>query len=168
MLFRVPVSTAPVGRSWHTLTAVSDSSLFLFGGLSEDCKPMSEKMYPLIYLYFPLEIFLLNLTYLHPSGDGWLFDVDTKKWREVEHPLKNKPRHQSIHIFRLFIQFLGFSTMWGNNKLFALSPVLLSFFICSRLWHTACVGKDSDVIVFGGSRDYILDVLTVSITEGNP
>uniref|UniRef100_A0A8P4K5R9 Kelch domain-containing protein 1 n=1 Tax=Dicentrarchus labrax TaxID=13489 RepID=A0A8P4K5R9_DICLA len=89
----IPVSTTPVGRSWHTLTAVSDSSLFLFGGLNVDCKPMS---------------------------DGWLLDVDTKKWREVEHPFKNKP----------------------------------------RLWHTACPGKDSDVIVFGGSCDYILLVDT--------
>ncbi|KAM3871214.1 kelch domain-containing protein 1 [Diretmus argenteus] len=89
----VPDSTIPVGRSWHTLTAVSDNALFLFGGLSVDCKPMS---------------------------DGWLFDVDTKKWREVEHPFENKP----------------------------------------RLWHTACPGKDSDVIVFGGSCDYILLVDT--------
>lgn len=40
----IPVSTTPVGRSWHTLTAVSDTSLFLFGGLSVDCKPMSKKM----------------------------------------------------------------------------------------------------------------------------
>uniref|UniRef100_A0A671V448 Kelch domain-containing protein 1-like n=1 Tax=Sparus aurata TaxID=8175 RepID=A0A671V448_SPAAU len=30
----IPVSSSPVGRSWHTLTAVSDASLFLFGGLS--------------------------------------------------------------------------------------------------------------------------------------
>uniref|UniRef100_A0A667ZE71 Kelch domain containing 1 n=1 Tax=Myripristis murdjan TaxID=586833 RepID=A0A667ZE71_9TELE len=30
----VPASAIPVGRSWHTLTAVSDSALFLFGGLS--------------------------------------------------------------------------------------------------------------------------------------
>uniref|UniRef100_A0A8C9Z6L1 Kelch domain containing 1 n=1 Tax=Sander lucioperca TaxID=283035 RepID=A0A8C9Z6L1_SANLU len=89
----IPVSTTPVGRSWHTLTAVSDGALFLFGGLSVDCKPMS---------------------------DGWLLDVETKKWREVEHPFKNKP----------------------------------------RLWHTACPGKDSDVIVFGGSCDYILLVDT--------
>ncbi|XP_041810099.1 kelch domain-containing protein 1-like [Chelmon rostratus] len=89
----IPVSTTPESRSWHTLTAVSDSSLFLFGGLSVDRKPMS---------------------------DGWLFDAETKKWREVEHPFKDKP----------------------------------------RLWHTACVGKDSDVIVFGGSCDYILDNLT--------
>ncbi|XP_065822172.1 kelch domain-containing protein 1-like isoform X2 [Labrus bergylta] len=89
----VPASSAPVGRSWHTLTAVSDNGLFLFGGLSVDCKPMS---------------------------DGWLFDVETKTWREVEHPFKTKP----------------------------------------RLWHSACPGKDSDVIVFGGSCDYILLVDT--------
>ncbi|XP_077415940.1 kelch domain-containing protein 1-like [Vanacampus margaritifer] len=89
----VPASSVPVGRSWHSLTAASDSTLFLFGGLSVDCKPMS---------------------------DGWLFDVETKTWREVEHPFKNKP----------------------------------------RLWHTACPGKDSDVIVFGGSCDYILLVDT--------
>ncbi|KAG7509915.1 kelch domain-containing protein 1 [Solea senegalensis] len=89
----VPVSSSPVGRSWHSLTAVSDRTLFLFGGLSSDCKPMS---------------------------DGWLFDVEAKKWTEIEHPHENKP----------------------------------------RLWHTACLGKDSDVVVFGGSCDYILLVDT--------
>ncbi|KAM8914528.1 kelch domain-containing protein 1 isoform 2-T9 [Spinachia spinachia] len=89
----IPVSSSPVGRSWHTLTAVSDGGLFLFGGLSVECKPMS---------------------------DGWLLDVETKNWREVEHPFKNKP----------------------------------------RLWHTASPGKDSDVIVFGGSCDSILLVDT--------
>lgn len=36
-------------------------------------------------------------------------------------------------------------------------------FLCQRLWHTACQGKDADVIVFGGSCDYILLVDTVSI-----
>lgn len=89
----IPLSPTPVGRSWHTLTAVSDNTLFLFGGLSVDCKPMS---------------------------DGWLLDVETKKWKELEHPFKNKP----------------------------------------RLWHTANPGKDADVIVFGGSCDYILLVDT--------
>ncbi|XP_054651479.1 kelch domain-containing protein 1-like isoform X1 [Dunckerocampus dactyliophorus] len=89
----VPVSSVPAGRSWHSLTASSESTLFLFGGLSADCKPMS---------------------------DGWLFDMETKTWREVEHPFKNKP----------------------------------------RLWHSACPGKDSDIIVFGGSCDYILLVDT--------
>uniref|UniRef100_A0A671V3U7 Kelch domain containing 1 n=1 Tax=Sparus aurata TaxID=8175 RepID=A0A671V3U7_SPAAU len=94
----IPVSSSPVGRSWHTLTAVSDSSLFLFGGLSKDCKPMS---------------------------DGWLFDVETKEWKEVEHPFKHK----------------------------------------LRLWHTACIGTDSDVIVFGGSCEYFLEVHKVGIRD---
>ncbi|KAF0044172.1 hypothetical protein F2P81_003330 [Scophthalmus maximus] len=34
----------------------------------------------------------------------------------------------------------------------------------NELWHTACLGKNSDVIVFGGSCDDILLVDTVSIT----
>jgi len=46
------LGSAPVGRSWHTLTAVSDSSLFLFGGLSVDCRPMSMTH---AKLHFPLE-----------------------------------------------------------------------------------------------------------------
>lgn len=37
------------------------------------------------------------------------------------------------------------------------------FSLYQRLWHTACQGKDADVIVFGGSCDYILLVDTVSI-----
>ncbi|XP_055789079.1 kelch domain-containing protein 1-like [Salvelinus fontinalis] len=85
----VPTSTVPGGRSWHSLTAVSDNTLFLFGGLNVDCKPMS---------------------------DGWVLDVDTKTWRELDHPNNNKP----------------------------------------RLWHTASQAKDSDVVVFGGSCDYVL------------
>ncbi|KAF7201623.1 kelch domain-containing protein 1 [Nothobranchius furzeri] len=94
----VPLSNLPVGRSWHTLTTVSDTAMFLFGGLSVDCKPMS---------------------------DGWLFDAEKKKWREFEHPFKHK----------------------------------------QRLWHTACSGKDFDVIVFGGSCDYILLVDTGHCNE---
>ncbi|XP_050989768.1 kelch domain-containing protein 1 isoform X1 [Labeo rohita] len=82
-------TAAPLGRSWHTLTAVSDTSLFLFGGLSVDCRPMS---------------------------DGWIFNLETQGWTRMEHQNKDKP----------------------------------------RLWHTACQGRDSDVIVFGGSHDYIL------------
>ncbi|KAL0969620.1 hypothetical protein UPYG_G00229930 [Umbra pygmaea] len=85
----VPAWPVPVGRSWHTLTAISDTALFLFGGMSVDGKPIS---------------------------DAWILDVETQKWREIEHPYINKP----------------------------------------RLWHTACQAKDSDVIVFGGSSDFIL------------
>ncbi|CAM4641617.1 unnamed protein product [Leuciscus chuanchicus] len=85
----VSCSASPSGRSWHTLTPVSDSSLFLFGGLSEDCRPMS---------------------------DGWMLNLETRGWRRKEHQHEDKP----------------------------------------RLWHSACPGRDSDVIVFGGSHDYIL------------
>ncbi|XP_007258952.3 kelch domain-containing protein 1 isoform X1 [Astyanax mexicanus] len=85
----VPTTTVPQGRSWHTLTAVSETSLFLYGGLSMDCRPMS---------------------------DGWMFDLKTKGWTEMKHLDMDKP----------------------------------------RLWHTACLGRDSDVIVFGGSHEYII------------
>uniref|UniRef100_A0AAR2LKU3 Kelch domain containing 1 n=1 Tax=Pygocentrus nattereri TaxID=42514 RepID=A0AAR2LKU3_PYGNA len=37
----VPTTAVPLGRSWHTLTAVLDTSLFLFGGLSVDSRPLS-------------------------------------------------------------------------------------------------------------------------------
>ncbi|XP_062863126.1 kelch domain-containing protein 1 isoform X2 [Trichomycterus rosablanca] len=94
----VPSSTLPLGRSWHTINAVSDSSLFLFGGLSVDCRPMS---------------------------DGWIFDLKTNTWTEIKHSNMDKP----------------------------------------RLWHTACVGRDSDVIVFGGSHDYILLLDSFQMSE---
>ncbi|XP_010866239.3 kelch domain-containing protein 1-like isoform X2 [Esox lucius] len=61
----VPVSTVPAGRSWHSLTTVSESTLFLFGGINVDCKPMS---------------------------DGWIFDVEMKKWSKFKHRNKNQPR----------------------------------------------------------------------------
>lgn len=54
---RTPASPIPVGRSWHTLTAVSDTSLFLFGGLSVDCKPMSKKTLPPFHLLLFLDPF---------------------------------------------------------------------------------------------------------------
>uniref|UniRef100_A0A672PUJ5 Kelch domain containing 1 n=1 Tax=Sinocyclocheilus grahami TaxID=75366 RepID=A0A672PUJ5_SINGR len=70
---RVGLGLAPVGRSWHTLTAVSDTSLSV--------QPFS-----------------------FSSGDGWI----------------------SL-------------SLWFSS-----------------LWHTACQGRDSDVVVFGGSHDFIL------------
>ncbi|KAI1896426.1 hypothetical protein AGOR_G00094650 [Albula goreensis] len=92
----VPTSIVPMERSWHTLTALWDSTLFLFGGLSAVGEPLS---------------------------DAWIFDIRTKEWTELQHPHRDKP----------------------------------------RLWHSACQGPDSDVIVFGGSRDYtlIMDSITV-------
>nr|XP_006632452.2 PREDICTED: kelch domain-containing protein 1 isoform X2 [Lepisosteus oculatus] len=83
----------PAGRSWHTLTPVADSVLFLFGGLSANCEPLS---------------------------DSWTFNTHSREWREMKHLQKNTP----------------------------------------RLWHTACQGKGSEVIVFGGSQDDLLSVDT--------
>ncbi|XP_060125522.1 kelch domain-containing protein 1 isoform X1 [Zootoca vivipara] len=76
----------PGGRSWHTLTSVTDSKLFLFGGLSSDNVPLS---------------------------DGWIYDVARNKWQQLTYLPKSIP----------------------------------------RLWHTACLGKEGEVMVFGGSKD---------------
>lgn len=58
------------GRSWHSLTAVSDTLLMLYGGLSSESRP------------------------LH---DCWLFNADTFTWTEVHLPI-NRPRlwHSAI------------------------------------------------------------------------
>ncbi|XP_014014159.1 kelch domain-containing protein 1 isoform X2 [Salmo salar] len=91
-----PSSLVPVGRSMHTLTPVSDHTLFLFGGLSITGDSLS---------------------------DGWEFDTQTNTWREMDHLHHDKP----------------------------------------RLWHSACRGKDGDVVVFGGSRDYVLLMDSVTV-----
>lgn len=48
----------PNGRSWHSLSAVDDKHLFLFGGLTTDGKVL---------------------------GDGWLFSTNTNKWKNVQY-----------------------------------------------------------------------------------
>ncbi|XP_076834894.1 kelch domain-containing protein 1 isoform X2 [Brachyhypopomus gauderio] len=68
----VPTTTVPLGRSWHTLTTVSDNSLFLFGGLSLDCRPMS---------------------------DGWIFNLKMKSWTEIKHSNMDKPRATATMFF---------------------------------------------------------------------
>lgn len=45
----------------------------------------------------------------------------------------------------------------------SITSIFLDYYFYFRLWHTACLGRDSDVVVFGGSRDYILLVDTVGI-----
>ncbi|XP_056627484.1 kelch domain-containing protein 1 [Triplophysa dalaica] len=55
----------PRGRTLHTLTAISDHKLFLFGGLSTNGEVLS---------------------------DGWEFDTVTKEWRERDHVHNDKPR----------------------------------------------------------------------------
>ncbi|XP_026887727.2 kelch domain-containing protein 1-like isoform X1 [Electrophorus electricus] len=85
-----PVSVPlPMGRSLHTLTPSSPSTLFLFGGLSTSGQVLS---------------------------DGWEFDTVKGDWRQRQHLHTDKP----------------------------------------RLWHSAAQGKDGEVVVFGGSRDYVL------------
>ncbi|XP_073784014.1 kelch domain-containing protein 1-like isoform X4 [Danio rerio] len=56
---------SPTGRSWHTLTAVSHTALFLFGGLSVDCRPMS---------------------------DVWIFNLETNHWMKMKHKHTHRPR----------------------------------------------------------------------------
>ncbi|KAF4106738.1 kelch domain-containing protein 1-like isoform X2 [Onychostoma macrolepis] len=58
-------ASVPRGRTLHTLTAISDDTLFLFGGLS---------------------------TFGEVLSDGWEFDTKTREWREKDHAHKDKPR----------------------------------------------------------------------------
>ncbi len=91
-LCSVGLGSAPVGRSWHTLTAVSDSSLFLFGGLSVDCRPMSMTQANTT-LYTRVRFKQLNYNpSSFSSGDGWIFNLETKGWTKMEHQNKDKPR----------------------------------------------------------------------------
>ncbi|XP_076856281.1 kelch domain-containing protein 1-like isoform X2 [Brachyhypopomus gauderio] len=95
----IPMSALlPVGRSLHTLTPTSSSTLFLFGGLSSSGQVLS---------------------------DGWDFDTATGEWRERQHLHTDKP----------------------------------------RLWHSAAQGKDSEVVVFGGSCDYVLIMDSVMVVR---
>lgn len=57
-------NNAVQGRSWHTLTQLSDHLLVLYGGLSNSSQPLN---------------------------DCWLFDIRTYTWREISLPFK-KPR----------------------------------------------------------------------------
>lgn len=110
----------------------------------------------------PQSFSLIKLISLH-LGDGWLIDVETRKWREVDHPFKNKPRCNSLFEFCMNMFKNSFRNNWKTKSLWKFTNYFSVFF--PRLWHTACPGKDSDVIVFGGSCDYILLVDTVSTNE---
>ncbi|XP_037066476.1 kelch domain-containing protein 1 isoform X2 [Peromyscus leucopus] len=80
---------SPKHRSWHTLTAIAEDKLFLFGGLSADNIPLS---------------------------DGWIHNIVTNCWKQLRHLPYTRP----------------------------------------RLWHTACLGKENEIMVFGGSKDNLL------------
>uniref|UniRef100_A0A8C4R7K4 Kelch domain containing 2 n=1 Tax=Eptatretus burgeri TaxID=7764 RepID=A0A8C4R7K4_EPTBU len=79
----------PIGRSWHSLTAVSSSHLFLYGGFTTDREPL---------------------------GDGWIFSIRERQWIRITHVPENMP----------------------------------------RLWHSACLSEEGEVIIFGGCSNNIL------------
>ncbi|XP_028990468.1 kelch domain-containing protein 1-like [Betta splendens] len=81
-----PSPCVPLGRSMHTMTAVSHHSLFIYGGLGVDGNTLN---------------------------DAWEFNVQKKCWNKLRHPHQDKPR------------------------------------VC----HTASLGSDDDVVVFGGSSN---------------
>ncbi|XP_078090273.1 kelch domain-containing protein 2 [Mustelus asterias] len=55
----------PVGRSWHSLTTISNDHLFLFGGFTTDKQPLS---------------------------DAWIYSVSKNEWLKVEHSYADRPR----------------------------------------------------------------------------
>ncbi|XP_062903305.1 kelch domain-containing protein 2 isoform X1 [Mobula hypostoma] len=55
----------PVGRSWHSLTTISNDHLFLFGGFTTDKQPLS---------------------------DAWIYSLSKNEWLKVEHNYSDKPR----------------------------------------------------------------------------
>ncbi|XP_075896670.1 kelch domain-containing protein 1-like [Nelusetta ayraudi] len=91
-----PRSRPPLGRSMFTMTALSDGSLFVFGGLGANGETLK---------------------------DAWRFDPQGAQWTEVHHPHGDKP----------------------------------------RVSHSACLGNDDDVVVFGGSSNIsvVADLVTV-------
>lgn len=50
-------SDVPMGRSWHSLTALNSDTLVLYGGFSQNCAPL---------------------------GDCWFFNTKSWKWKEVK------------------------------------------------------------------------------------
>uniref|UniRef100_A0A8D3CLK0 Kelch domain-containing protein 1 n=2 Tax=Scophthalmus maximus TaxID=52904 RepID=A0A8D3CLK0_SCOMX len=90
------LSCSPLGRSMHTMTAVSDHSLFVYGGLGRDGSTLN---------------------------DAWQFSTVRREWTRMTHPHKDKPR------------------------------------VC----HTASLGNDNDVVVFGGSSNLCILIDPVAV-----
>ncbi|XP_056020924.1 kelch domain-containing protein 2-like isoform X3 [Ostrea edulis] len=86
----------PEGRSWHTASALSHNRMFVYGGFTTSC---------------------------HPLSDSWLLDTNNLQWTQLTH----------------------FPNNW------------------CRLWHTACVTGDQDVLIYGGCEKNILDYDNISI-----
>lgn len=80
----------PEGRSWHTATALPYNRMFVYGGFTTGCQPLS---------------------------DSWILDTNTLNWTQLTHFPADR----------------------------------------SRLWHTACVTQDQDVLIYGGCEKNILD-----------
>lgn len=87
--FDITSSCTPLGRSMHTMTPISDHTLFIYGGLGTDGSTLN---------------------------DAWQFDTLQKEWTKMLHPHKDKP----------------------------------------RVGHTACLGSNNDVVVFGGSSNFCI------------
>ncbi|XP_061173538.1 uncharacterized protein LOC133182704 [Saccostrea echinata] len=80
----------PEGRSWHTAVGLSDNRMFVYGGFTTDCQPLS---------------------------DSWILNINSLQWTQLTHFPQNR----------------------------------------CRLWHTACVTQDQDVLIYGGCEKNILD-----------
>ncbi|XP_008312206.1 kelch domain-containing protein 1-like [Cynoglossus semilaevis] len=94
--FDIPMSCSPMGRSMHTMTAIADHSLLVYGGLGTDGSTLN---------------------------DAWQFNTLRKERIRMTHPHMDKPR------------------------------------VC----HTASVGSDSDIVVFGGSSNLCILIDTVAV-----
>lgn len=70
--YRISVNgESPKHRSWHTLTAIADDKLFLFGGLSADNVPLSKSIQLVILPFPPLpQILWRAVPRWQASGEG--------------------------------------------------------------------------------------------------
>ncbi|CAG2175821.1 unnamed protein product [Oppiella nova] len=70
MAYDTNESIVPIGRSWHSFTPLSDQQIVLYGGFSQDNRPLS---------------------------DCWILDIQSMTWISINLPF-NKPRlwHSAI------------------------------------------------------------------------
>ncbi|XP_019962343.2 kelch domain-containing protein 1-like isoform X1 [Paralichthys olivaceus] len=92
----ISLSVSPLGRSMHSMTAISDHALFVYGGLGTDGNTLN---------------------------DAWQLNTVKREWTKMSHPHEDKPR------------------------------------VC----HTASLGSDSDVVVFGGSSNLCILIDSVAV-----